>query len=307
MQKIELFYPGFTKKAVTFTIDDGNMTQDAKLIDILRPAGIKGTFNLCSEKHKGIEDETRSFYQGYGVANHCKFHPLVNLDSDDIAVSDEIFDEKSSDPSFLYKVDGRDGFFWQMQRNGWRQMVFEDDYIKYVLQGLDELRDIFGNDTVVDYVWPYRQMENARVSEFVKDTHRSVRKTGCTRDLDGFAIPKDKKAWSYTADHTNLLEVMEMYDKYPDDGELKFFAFGVHSMDFERDNRWDDLRTFAAKYGSRSDRYWYATVGEIFDYEESLALLKIGEDYIENSGKTDIYLKAEGKKTVIRAGEILKI
>ena len=43
MKSIEFFYPSFTKKALTFTIDDGNMKYDAMLLDILKPAGIKVT------------------------------------------------------------------------------------------------------------------------------------------------------------------------------------------------------------------------------------------------------------------------
>ena len=69
MKKLELFYPGFTKKVITFTIDDGNMKYDRMLLDILEPAGIRGTFNLCSDLHKDIECETREFYRGYGIVS----------------------------------------------------------------------------------------------------------------------------------------------------------------------------------------------------------------------------------------------
>ena len=48
-KKIDLkFFPGWTRKSVTFTIDDGNVAMDKKFLDIVRPAGILGTFNLCS-------------------------------------------------------------------------------------------------------------------------------------------------------------------------------------------------------------------------------------------------------------------
>ena len=49
MKQIEtVFYPGWCKKAITFTIDDGNFEMDRKLLDIVRPAVIYGTFSLCS-------------------------------------------------------------------------------------------------------------------------------------------------------------------------------------------------------------------------------------------------------------------
>ena len=301
MERLKVFYPGFVKKSITFTIDDGNMKYDAMLLDVLKPAGIKGTFNLCSNFHEGREAETKEFYRGYEIANHCKYHPLVNC-SEALVISEDAFDEKTADAKFLYKVDGKEGFYWQMQPNGWRQMVFEDTYVRLVDESLAELTAIFGQGAVRDFVWPYREMQNDKVREHLVRTHRSLRKTGCTFDTTGFAIPSNKHAWSYNADHTNLLSVMEKYESYPDDGALKFFAFGVHSIDFERDDRWSDLSVFAEKYGNRPDTYWYASVGEIFDYEEAVASLKITESSVENTSNLTVYLEINGERKVLESG-----
>lgn len=307
MKNIEIFYPSFTKKAVTFTIDDGNMKYDKMMIDILEPAGVKGTFNLCSNIHEGKEDLTREFYKGYGIANHCKYHPLVNYDGVDYIISDDVFDEQTADKNMLYKVEGREEFFWQMQPNGWRQMVFEKDFIRFTEEGQRELKAIFGEDQVRDFVWPYREHDNRNVKEFVYKTHRSARKTGCRLDLDGFAIPKNKQAWSYNANHMNLLEVMQTYDAYPDDGELKFFAFGVHAIDFERDGKWDDLRAFADKYGNRPDTYWYASVEDIFDYEEATRLLSVSDTEVSNESNTTLYIACDGKRYTLAPGQVLAV
>jgi len=307
MRKIEFFYPSFTKKAITFTIDDGNMTYDKKMLDILKPAGIKGTFNLCSDFHVGKEDEVRKFYKGYEISNHCKYHPLVNFDGVRLVISSDLFDPERADRNMIYKVDGKEGFFWIMRPNGWREMVFEKDFIRYADDGLTELNTIFGEGTVKDFVWPYGEQDNAAVKAHVRKTHRAVRKTGCTRNLDGFAIPKDKKAWSYNADHTNILEIMDEYEKYPDDGDLKFFAFGVHSIDFERGNRWGDLVAFADRYGNRPDTYWYASVGEIFDYEEATKLLYVSDKLIKNQSTTTLYVSVDGYRYVIEAGKSVRV
>lgn len=307
MKRIELFYPLFTKKALTFTMDDGNMKYDAMLLDILKPAGIKGTFNLCSNIHEGREEITREFYRGYDIANHSKYHPLVNYDGVEYIIADEAFDSETANKDYIYRVEGHDGFYWQMQPNGWRQMVFEKDFIKFVEYGKRELDEIFGEGSVRDFVWPYREQDNAAAKEYIRRTHRSARKTGCTIDLDGFSIPKDKKAWSYNANHINLLEVMEKYEAYPDDGDLKFFAFGVHSIDFERDSKWDDLKLFARKYGNRPDTYWYASVGEIFDYEEALSLLEIKDTSVNNRSSITLHLAIDGERISISPGEIIKI
>jgi hypothetical protein len=177
-----------------------------------------------------------------------------------------------------------------------------DDYIRFVSEGLCELNEMFGNEKVKDFVWPYHEANNDILKAFVRKTHRSVRKTGCTFDTTGFAIPSDKYAWSYNADHRNLLEVMEKYENYPVGDYLMFFAFGVHSIDFERDDKWNNLSTFAKKYGNRPDTYWYASVGEIFDYEEAVASLKITESSVENTSNLTVYLEINGERKVLESG-----
>ena len=299
MKNAELVYPSFSKKALSFTIDDGNMVYDEIFLGILKPAGIKGTFNLCSNIHKGKEEMTRLFYQDYEIANHVKYHPFVNFDGAELVISDDEFDEKTADPGYLYRVKGREGFFWQIKPNGWRQMVFVKDFIRYSDEGLRELNEMFSEGSVKDYVWPYGEQNNRELMQHIKKTHRYVRKTGCTLDTTGFSVPEDKLAWSYNANHMNLLEVMQKYESYPDDGELKFFAFGVHAIDFERDGKWDDLKEFAAKYGNRPSDYWYAAVGEIFEYEEAASRLVITEDSVKNPSALKIYMKIDGVNTVI--------
>ena len=303
MSKIEVCYPSFTKKAITFTIDDGNMVYDKKLTDILAPAGIRGTFNLCSNIHEGREEETLAFYSEYDVSNHCKHHPLINYDGVDYILSEDEFDEATADDSRIYRASGRPGFFWVKRPNGWRHMVFEDDFLSYIKEGKEELERLFCGREIKDYVWPYGNQDNAAAHEFIKKTHRSSRITGCTAGKDAFNIPLDKYAWSYTANHLNLLEIMEEYEAYPDDGELKFFAFGVHSIDFERDERWDSLRAFAEKYGNRPDVYWYTTIGELFDYDEAVRMLEKDSKRLINRSSSNIYLKIDGEPTVLGAGE----
>ena len=307
MKSIKFLYPSLKRKALTFTIDDGNLKYDEMLLDILKPAGIKGTFNLCSNIHEGKEDLIREFYRGYGIANHCQYHPLVNFDGVEYPISNEKFDEATSDPKYVYPVEGREGFFWLMRPNGWRHMIFEPDFSRYVEEGQRELKAIFGENASRDYVWPYGKQDSASVMETIKRLHRSSRQTGCTLDKDGFAIPRDKYAWSYNANDMNLLEVMEKYEAYADDGELKFFAFGVHSVDFERDGKWDDLRTFAKLYGNRPETYWYASVEDIFDYEEAVKTLLITETEIKNPSTVEVYLEVDGKAMSVKPESVLKI
>ena len=299
-RKIEIFYPSYTKKAVTFTIDDGYIPSDTKFLSIVKPAGIKGTFNLCSDRLTQYSaDFYRLFYKGYEIANHCKYHPFVFFDGVEYSISDTYFDENTADEKYVYPIKDKAGFYMMKKPNGWREAVSESDFLKYVEDGITELNSVFGEGSVRDFVWPYGSQNNAAAHELIKKLHRSSRKTGCTRDSNNFDIPEDKYAWSYNADHASLLDVMELFDKYPDDGRLKFFAFGVHSIDFEKYGKWGDLESFAEKYGNRHKDFWYAAVGEIFDYEAAVRQLRIDGDGIYNPSGIPVYIKADGEYRVV--------
>ena len=42
MSKIEIFYPNYSRKAISFTIDDGNVPMDKKFIDIVHLKFLRG-------------------------------------------------------------------------------------------------------------------------------------------------------------------------------------------------------------------------------------------------------------------------
>ena len=42
------YFPGWVRKSVSFTIDDGNLEMDKRFIDTVSPYGIKGTFNISN-------------------------------------------------------------------------------------------------------------------------------------------------------------------------------------------------------------------------------------------------------------------
>ena len=307
MSKIEIVYPSFTKKAVTFTIDDGNMKYDSMLLAILKPRGILGTFNLCSDLHLGKEEQTREFYSGYGIANHQKYHPIVNYDGVDYVISEDDFDPATADASMIYRVAGKDGFFWYMKPNGWRQMVFEDDFLSYIKEGKSELEEILGISEVKDFVWPHGQQADPALHEMLKKRYRSIRKTGSLLDTTGFSLPTDLHAWTYNAVHDNLLSAAALYEAYPDDGELKLFCFGVHSVDYEKSGRWEDLRLFGERMGNRPEKYWYAPIGEIFDYKEAVEAVTVSEDRIENPTDTEIYMLLDGERITLMPHSALRI
>ncbi len=63
------YYPGFLKKAITFSLDDGHAAKDATCIGIMNKYGLKGTFML-----NGVSQLSPSTYAGHEVGNHTYNH-----------------------------------------------------------------------------------------------------------------------------------------------------------------------------------------------------------------------------------------
>ena len=301
------FYPGWTRKAITFSIDDGNVPMDEKFINILRPAGIHGTFNLCSHNLGYLTPEQyREFYKGDEIANHCKYHPFAFVDGKEYQISEEAFDEASADPELLYRTD-TEQLYRVHKVNGWRNITDADGYCAFIDAGKQELEEVFGKGSVRSYVWPFQQQECQKVLDHLKlrfeqGVYYGVRKSGEKGAEEGFPLPVCRLPWHYTATHANLLEYAERYEAQPDDGELKFFCIGVHSIDYERAGKWDVLQAFADRYGHRPQDYFYAPVGEIFDYADALDRIEITEHTVKNPTDRDLYIRVDDRNVVLKAG-----
>ena len=313
------YFPGWVRKSVTFTIDDGNIPMDRKFLDIVRPAGIKGTFNLCSHNLGYMDaDGYREFYKGYEISNHMKHHMCAMRDEWSFPVSDEPFDKSTSDENYRYLHES--GAWWihcnvrypanppKQKPQGWSLCADNDVYLRYTEIGLAELEELFGKGNVRGFVYPGgKGSALGAVDTIAAQNYFYVRKTGSIKDTTGFAMPSDRGDWTYNAEHRCLLEVMEAYESYPDDGEIKFFSFGVHSIDFETADKWDDLKRFAELYGNRPDTYFYGGVAEIFDYEDAISSLTVTDDEIINSSALDLYVKVDGEKVIVKANSTYKI
>ena len=295
------YFPGWVRKSMTFTIDDGNIRLDRRFIDTVKPYGIKGTFNLPGAYLNNYTPEFyREFYRGYGIANHCLNHPFVMTESDYAAITDEPFDSESADPERIYKTE-REGMYLKRTRSGWWSKSAEDKvYCELASEAQECLVEVFERK-IPGFVWPYGEQNSDEVKEYLRNNFSSVRKTGIVSDSTGFAMPADRYAWSYNAAHNCLNEVAKLYDDYADDGELKFFAFGVHSHDFENGKCWDVLERFVRGYGNRHEDFYYADVDTIFEYEDAVKALNVTEEKIINGSSVDLYVKVDGARIIIPA------
>ena len=119
-------------------------------------------------------------------------------------------------------------------------------------------------------------------------------------------MPEDRKEWTYNATPSSLLSLMETYENYPDDGNLKFFCFGVHSVDFENADKWGDLQTFADKYGKRPSDYYYGTVRDIMAYEDAIKAATVTDTEIINNSDLPLYAKIGDDRIVIASRAVYK-
>ena len=298
-------FPSWTKKAVSFTIDDGNLRLDKRFIDTVRPGGITGSFNLCGLGRMGglTPEEYREFYRGFEVTNHCSDHPKVILPTDDYVISDEPFDPNTSDRTKIYKTE-TEGLYRKFYTTWWGHVATTETYIKLIDQGKRELESVFGEGSVVAFVWPYcRQNDPALWAHLEKAGYASVRRTGYA----DFDLPADRMDWCYNANHTNLNENAAKFDALTDDGKLKWFCFGVHSHDFENNNCWDVLEKFVKDYGNRPNDFWYATVRDIFEYEDAVNAAEITDTAIVNNSDKTIYAKIGDEKITVPANSTYAI
>ena len=305
MKKKTIFcYKGFVMKAISFSIDDGNLPMDEKLLKILRPYGIRGTFNLTNTE-KLSPEQYRAFYAGHGIANHCKGHPMVFIPGAEYKFSPEALTEENADESLLYPT--ADPRVFHMYPYRWRTYTDRETYYAFSEESREALLSVFGESAVKDFVWPHGQQADPALHEMLKKRYRSIRKTGSLLDTTGFSLPTDLHAWTYNAVHDNLLSAAALYEAYPDDGELKLFCFGVHSVDYESSGRWEDLRLFGERMGNRPEKYWYAPIGEIFDYKEAVEAVTVSEDRIENPTDTEIYMLLDGERITLMPHSALRI
>ncbi|MBQ8432364.1 MAG: hypothetical protein IJX28_05725 [Clostridia bacterium] len=305
MKHIDLnFFPGWVRKSITFTIDDGNLKLDRKFLNITEPAGLKGTFNLNTPLKRGTPEEYVAFYKGYEITNHCKYHPMAFSPRMPLRpVAEEAFDKTTANPEFLYRAE-EDGVYWgsDVPHNRWWHVATDEKYLACALDATEELENVFGKGIIQDFVWPFGAQENEVVFEGLKKQgYRSIRKTGCVKNSTNFALPADRMAWSYNANCNCMEECGAQYDALADDGELKFFCFGVHSHDFENADCWEVLIDFCNKYGNRPHDFWYASVGEIFDYEDAVKAVQITDTKIVNPSPVDLYIKIDGENIKLAA------
>ena len=279
MTSLFVRFPGFKRKAVTFSYDDG-VRQDKRLIEIMKRHGLKGTFNLnggrFAECYEGVEEgrmtvaEAEALYlpSGMEVAVHGYRHAsLARIDR--TAATDDVL----SDRKALEQIFG------------------------CVIKGMAYANGSY-NDEVV---------------EILKCTGISYART--TTATGRFDLPSDWLRLPTTCHH-NDPRLMELAREFVERGDSTYtwgnspmlFSVWGHSYEFDRNDNWGVIEELAAYIGNREDIY-YATNGELFSYLQAADRLEYSAEgkLVYNPSATDIYLKFYGKEVVALAGKTVSL
>ena len=267
-------FPGFKRKAVTFSYDDG-VKQDARLMSVFDKYGLKGTFNLNagylyepSGNRMGV-DEAVALYKdsGHEVAIHGYNH--LSLTEVDRAIAT---DDIAQDRRALEKLFGR------------------------VIKGMAYANGAY-DDSVVEI------LKNCGVNYA-----RTTLQTEC------FDMTSDWLKMPTTCHHKNpkLMQLAKAFVEAETNPQrykwqikpMLFFVWG-HAYEFDNDDNWEVIEEFA-KYISGKDDIWYATNGEIYEYAKAYERLEFSIDgrYIYNPSAIDLYIVTPYLEQIkIKAGE----
>lgn len=221
-------------KAVTFSYDDG-IIQDIHLIELLNKYGLKGTFNLNSQRltdhpiatHNGMRncryrihpDDVRSVYEGHEIAAHTLTHP------------------------HLYELD-------------------DAELTRQIEQDRLNLSQLAGYE-VVGLAYPYGDVDD-RIARVVRENTgikyaRTVKRTTCfdvQSDLYRFA----PNAHSFR--HEDTMELARRFVELEPDRPQIFYVWG-HAYEFDlSSDAWIKLEELFRLISNRADIF-YGTNAEV--------------------------------------------
>lgn len=269
MPTFKMLFPNAKTKALTFSYDDGTKF-DRRLVGIFDKYNLKGTFNLNSSRHLGLEStedvigekEVKELYKNHEVAVHTVNHINPDFTSQTTKTA-EVFED----------------------RKALEQMV------GYIVTGMAYPYGITGGE----------QMANSMRTCGI-DYSRKVRPTR------NFYLPSNFYTWEPTCHH-NDPELMKLADDFlSDTPSTKLFYCWGHSYEFNKDNNWGIIEEFCEKVANKP-QVWYATNKQIFDYVTAYRNLVFSLDnkLVYNGSAISVWLETGGKVYEVPSGKTIEI
>lgn len=274
-------FPEGKRKAFTMSFDDG-VTQDERLISLMRKYGLKGTFNinagLMGERdwlvQPGIDvshykfpaEKVKDVYRGFETAVHTMSHADLTTVAAPM-VSYEITECKKE----LEEIVCRPVRGMAYPFGTWNQAVLE--CLKF---------------SGIEYA-------------------RTVNSTG------DFRLPEEFLVWNptchYAEERTETLaeQFLENDTKENYREPLLFYIWG-HSYELDAFDQWDRIEQLMKKIGGNSE-IWYAENIEICDYMKAVKNLiySASGDFIFNPSAQAVWLLIDRKEYCIPGGSTITV
>ncbi len=275
MASMVMRFPEGKAKAVTLSYDDG-VQQDARLLEIMKANGLKGTFNLNSGLYAAegtvypqeqivsrvmTQAQTTALFSGSGmeVAVHGLHHPFL---------------EQLAPQICTYEV----------------------------LQDRINLENQFGT-IVRGLAYPFGTYDD-QVVACLKSCGIAYART--VRSSGTFELPSDWLRLEPTCHHNDpkLMALARAFvDKTIINKSWLFYLWG-HSYEFDKNNNWHVIEEFAQYMGNRDD-IWYATNLEIYDYVAAYRSLRFSADgrRVVNPTAYQLWVEVDHKSYCLAPGE----
>ena len=258
---VAMKYPNWTEKAVTFSFDDGRV-EDIPLIEAFNAYGIKGTFNLNSNKHTDPSAVTNAqwvvdTYKGHEVASHVKNHPSI-------------------------------------------ANYTPQEYIQLIKEGKDELSEIVGYE-VTGMAYPLDDPGVEEITQYVCSEESGIEYARPSSPMRrDFELPSDFYNWRPSIKFTEMDYYGKAFLDIRNDNKMRLFYAWGHSYELNDDNYYL-IHDFGKAVKDREDLY-LATNIDICLYLKALNKLEITQTYVKNNSDIPLYISINNINHLIEPG-----
>ena len=266
-------FPGGLDRALTFSYDDG-VSPDKRLVAIFKKNGLKATFNINSD--------------------------LFSPDDPDLPRNGTRLSAKEAVETY----EGMEVAVHGAIHPFWNQLP--DAAATY-----DILRDRLNLEKTFHRIIRGSAAPYGVTGEKCRNALKAAGIVYCrtTVSTEKFSMPKDWLELPATCHHGNprLFELGKSFLGMENPRAPQLFYVWGHSYEFDDADNWDVIEKFCDLMGGHSDKIWYATNGEIYDYTEAYGRLVWGVDLdrVYNPTFTELWFSYGNQTYRIMPGETI--
>lgn len=310
------YYPGFVRKAVTMSFDDGPiLSSDNTVMKKLSASNYKATFNLITNTF--LDENGNNYSQGtkYTVYNTTGYIDGQNSEAEYNANSDKIFKEFMENiNSGNHEIASHSRYHlrFNTENNPSAAGLYNSaaDIKASLLAGKDSLEKWLGKE-VRGFAYPYSYpgTNGKQFVDYLSEIGTCyARHSGYNGKFD---IPFDFMNWTFTSyfagvSADELAQKSSDFWNMADDGNLKLFSLWGHSWEFNakenvREDTWSKLDDIISDMDSHKNEFWNPTNIEFYDYIKARESIEVNDDSVYNPSNTDVYVTVNGIQKVVPA------